>query len=488
MFHRATRLHSLWVRLLLAFMLVLVVALGGMSFLATRSTTTEFHGYMEQRVESNFIRLLGGLSAYYADNQSWSGIQAFLERGAQLTGDHILIADTSGTIVADSDGTMMGQPAGSLKGGAPVIVQGSPVGTAYLNPGVGPGPPPGLGAGPVGGPNAGPMAGPPPGVVEAAFLASVNRSLLLSAGSAALLALVLTVVLSRRILGPIGALTSAVRAMEKGDLTHRVRTDFPDEVGDLARAFNSMAGSLAQNEQLRKNMVTDVAHELRTPLSNIRGYLEAMRDGVLAPDAKTLDSAYEEAIHLSRLVDDLQELSLAEAGQLKLDRSATDFGEVADRAVRAVAPQASTKGVSISAQIPTGLTPVDIDPGRVGQVLKNLLSNALAHTPEGGDIRVGAKRQSGWLEVEVSDTGSGVPPEHLPHVFERFYRADTSRARSTGGRGIGLTISRQLVEAHGGRIWAESEMGRGSTFRFTLPLAEPGPRKDGVVSGRVATH
>lgn len=440
-------IHSLWARLLLAFVLVLGVALGGVSLFASHTASTEFRGYMDRRIELGYRRFLGEMMRYYTDNRGWSGVQLTVERLSQVTGDHILLADGRGTIVADSEGKMIGQQAGKLKGAAPVMYRDVQVGTVYVNPG------------------RAPEAG------EVAFLSSVNRSLLLSAGAAAALALLLTVVLSRRILGPVEALTRAVRAMERGDLTQQVRVESRDEVGELARAFNSMAGSLSRNEQLRKNMVTDVAHELRTPLSNIRGYLEAMRDGVLAPDEKTLDSAFEEAIHLSRLVDDLQELALAEAGQLKLDRSATDLSEVVDRVLRALGPQASTKDIALSAELPEGLPPLEIDPGRIGQVLQNLLSNALAHTPEGGAVKVGAGRVSGRVEVWVSDTGSGIPPEHLPYIFERFYRVDPSRARSTGGSGIGLAISRQLVEAHGGRIWAESEVAKGSTFRFTLPPA-----------------
>jgi signal transduction histidine kinase len=451
-------IRSLWLRLLLAFMLVLGVALGGMSVLASRSTTTEFHGFMENRSAMDFRRLVDGIVLFYSENQGWTGVQVYIERGAQLTGDHVMLADNSDTIVADSENAMIGQSAGSLRG-APVIVGGSQVGTIYLNPGQGPPPMP-------------PMEkGPPPEVAAAAFLASVNRSILMSAGVAALLALLLTLVLSRRILRPIDALTTAARAMERGDLTQRVTMKTGDEVGELAEAFNSMAESLAQTEKLRKNMVSDVAHELRTPLSNIRGYMEAMRDGVLAPNRETLDSVYEEAIHLTRLVDDLQELSLAEAGQLKLDRSPTDLADVVDQSVRAAIPRAATKGITLSEEIAEGLPPMEIDPGRVAQILKNLISNAMAYTPEGGRVRVGARKTNGMVELWVSDTGCGVPPEHLPHIFERFYRADPSRARSTGGSGIGLAISRQLVEAHGGKIWADSELGKGSTFRFTLPLA-----------------
>jgi signal transduction histidine kinase len=457
-------LRSLWVRQLLAFMLVLGVVLGGMSFLAARTTTTEFNGYMAQRSQQDYTRFQTVLGSFYADNnQSWSGVQPVVESLSQATGNHIMLLDNEGVVVADSEGKRIGQQFGRVPG-----------------PGAGPRPAPGLGPGPDGGAilyQGNPVGmviadpGPPTTAFDAAFLAAVNRSLLLTAAAAAVVALLLTLFLSRRILGPVEALTAAVRAMEQGDLSQRVHIDSGDEVGDLARAFNSMAGSLARNEELRKNMVTDVAHELRTPLSNIRGYLEAMLDGVLAPDEKTLDSTYEEAILLNRLVDDLQELAMAEAGQLKLERSATDLTDVVDRVLRAMSPQAAEKRINLTAEFPADPPPVEIDSGRITQVLQNLLRNALAHTPEGGSVRVSAEQTGNQVEVAVSDTGSGIPPEHLPQIFERFYRVDPSRTRATGGSGIGLAIARQLVEAHGGRIWAESEVGKGSTFRFTLPLA-----------------
>lgn len=440
-------IHSLWARMLLAFVLVLGVALGGVSVLASQSATIEFRGYTERRSEMEYRRILVGLSRHYVDNQGWAGVQAFVERSSQLTGERLLVTDSRGTIVADSEGTMIGQQASRLPRGTAILHRDTHVGTAYITP------------------------GRLPQASEADFLSSVNRSLLLSAGTAALLAMLLTAALSRRILGPIQALTAAVRAMEQGDLTQRVREDSRDEVGELARAFNSMATSLAMAEQFRRNMVSDVAHELRTPLSNIRGYLEALRDGVLSPSRETLDSLHEESLHLSRLVDDLQELALAEAGQLRLDRSAADPADLMQRVLRSAQPQALAKGISLSAEMSQGLPPVDVDSGRIAQVLQNLLSNALAHTPEGGRVSVGANPSGPFVEVFVSDTGAGIPPEHLPHIFERFYRVDPSRSRATGGSGIGLTIARQLVEAHGGSLWAESEVGKGSSFRLTLPVA-----------------
>ncbi|MFL5806185.1 MAG: sensor histidine kinase, partial [Roseiflexaceae bacterium] len=327
--------------------------------------------------------------------------------------------------------------------------------------------------------------------IQAGFIGTVNRSLLLAAGAAGLAALLLTTVLSRRILGPVEALTAAARRMEKGDLTQHVAVRSKDEIGELARAFNAMVGGLARIEQLRRHMVTDVAHELRTPLTNIRGYLEALRDGVAEPSPELIGSLHEEALLLNRLVDDLQDLALAEAGQLRLARHPTSLGMIVDRAVGALRPALDEKGLAIDVQMPVGLPCVDADPERIGQVLRNLLNNAITHTPPSGCIGVEAEYiadcrlqiadysagqstiynlQSAIL-VRVRDTGAGIPPEQLTQIFERFYRADPSRARATGGAGLGLTVVKQLVEAHGGQVWASSAPGQGATFTFTLPVA-----------------
>jgi signal transduction histidine kinase len=266
-------------------------------------------------------------------------------------------------------------------------------------------------------------------------------------------------------------LTAAVRRMEAGDLSQRVEITSRDEIGDLARAFNLMADGLARLEELRRQLVTDVAHELRTPLSNIRGYLEALQDGVVEPDRRIVDSLHEETMLLNRLVDDLQELSLAEAGQLRLDRHPVALADVVDRAVEAVRPRAAAKGVELQVDLPEDLPLVDVDPRRIGQVLRNLLDNGLTHTGPGGEIGIAARASGQWVEVSVRDTGTGIAAEDLPYVFDRFYRADRSRSRATGGAGLGLAIVKQLVEAHGGRVEVESEVGRGTEFTFTVPLS-----------------
>jgi signal transduction histidine kinase len=277
-------------------------------------------------------------------------------------------------------------------------------------------------------------------------------------------------VFSRSILQQVSALINAARAMEKGDLSQRVPVNTKDEIGELAQAFNAMADGLERLEDLRRNMVTDVAHELRTPLANIRGYLEAVQDGVVEPTPQMISSLHEEAMLLNRLVDDLQELALAEAGNLTLARHPIYLQEVVDKAVLLVENQALAKGLTIEVCLPADLPMVDADAERMSQVVRNLLNNAVTNTPAGGQIRIAGRRVNSHIEVSVQDTGIGIASEHLPFVFERFYRADRSRARRTGGAGLGLAIVKQLVEAQGGQVSIASQPGLGTTVTFTSPV------------------
>jgi signal transduction histidine kinase len=441
--------HTLRFRLLVVLILVVVAAVGSIALVSTQVTTRTFRGYENRRGVLRDRRFEGFLAMYYARYEDWSGVQPELERMGQITGERVLLADGRGRIIADSEGELIGQPVGQGWGppAALIVHNEAPVGALYVG-----------------------LPGGPPGVEG--FLASINRSLLMVAVAAGLGAVLLTLGLSRRIFAPVEALTAAARRMEAGDLSQRVEVTSNDEIGDLARAFNAMADGLARLEELRRQLVNDVAHELRTPLTNIRGYLEALRDGVVEPDRRVIDSLHEEAIHLNRLVDDLQELSLAEAGQLRLQRQPVALADVVDQAIGTFGSRAEARGVALHVDLPEDLPLVEVDPQRVGQVLRNLLDNALTHTPPGGEIHVVASASDEWIEVSVRDTGSGIAAKDLPHVFERFYRADKSRSRATGGAGLGLAIARQLVEAHGGRIEVESKVGHGTQFTFTLPVAE----------------
>lgn len=301
------------------------------------------------------------------------------------------------------------------------------------------------------------------------FLESVSWTLLLASVLSGIVAVLLTVLLSRRLLHPVAALTLAARGMENGDLTQRVKVKAQGEIAELAHAFNAMATTLERNEDLRRNMVSDIAHELRTPLTNIRGYLEAIQDGVLEPERSTIDLLHEEALILHRLIKDLQELALAEARQLHFERQPVQLVDTINHSIQALQPTANGKQVNLFTHLPNHLPPVLADERRVAQILRNLLSNAITHTGQDGGVRVRSTIMPHAVKIIVEDTGEGIDEAHLPYVFERFYRADASRSRATGGAGLGLAIVRNLVEAQGGRVSVTSIKGEGTTFSFTLP-------------------
>jgi signal transduction histidine kinase len=294
-------------------------------------------------------------------------------------------------------------------------------------------------------------------------------SWLLAASATGIVALILMVGLARRILRPVGALTEAARRMERGDLDVRVNVRGHDEIAALARGFNSMAARLAENERLRRQMVSDVAHELRSPVTNLRCLLEGVQDGLERLDSTTVAALYDETMFLQRLIADLQDLTLAEAGTLPLHVRPIDAADVIGRAVASCT--AVPGGPPIAVDVGVSL-PCRADPERLEQVVRNLLVNACQHTPVDRLVRISAGRVGDQVEIEVSDTGVGIAAEHLPHIFERFYRADASRSRTTGGAGLGLAIVRQLVAAQGGTVTVASDgVDRGATFRITLCAA-----------------
>lgn len=284
-----------------------------------------------------------------------------------------------------------------------------------------------------------------------------------------------TLLAGRRLARPIHALTAAVQRMEAGDRSARVpvKGRRQDEVGRLSHAFNAMAVSMEENERQRQAMVSDIAHELRNPLTNVRGYLEGVQDGLVPLDEALIASLLEESTLLGRLVDDLQDLALADAGRLHLHPELLDAADLVEQVTAAHRAAAAVAGVTVTADVRPPVR-VEADPGRLRQALGNLVGNALRYTPSGGQVTVSAFACDGQATISVGDTGAGIPPEHLPHIFDRFYRADVSRSRETGGSGLGLAITRHLVEAHGGTIEARSTEGVGSTFTIRLPLAAPG--------------
>ena len=322
----------------------------------------------------------------------------------------------------------------------------------------------------------GSMMGGTSGAMDAtlttAFREAMTQALVLSTLAALITAVAASVFVTGRIVDPVRRLASASRRVADGHYAERVPSGGDDELGDLALTFNDMAGALEATERRRRELIGDVAHELRTPIATLEGYLEGLLDGVVQPEQSTWARLHGEAGRLRRLVDDLQELSRAEARQIPLTLEQTDPAEIVRAAIDRLAPSFAEKELTLSSDIPERLPRVQADTNRAIQVLSNLLTNALRYTPSPGQVRLAVRPITGAVEFSVRDTGVGIAQEELPRVFERVYRVAKSRSRALGGSGIGLTIARALVEAMGGRMWAESPgSGQGATFSFTLPRA-----------------
>jgi signal transduction histidine kinase len=305
------------------------------------------------------------------------------------------------------------------------------------------------------------------------FRASVLESLTYAGLASVFAALIVSLFVSRRIVAPVRTLGAASQRIAEGHFTERVQVSGADEIAQLAAHFNQMAAQLEQVETMRRQLIGDVSHELRTPLTSIKGYMEGLVDGVLPAMPETFNQIRHEADRLSRLVDDLQELSRVEAKAYPLDVRPITISSLVQTTIKRLSPQAESKHIRLHFDLSPGLPPILADEDRITQVLVNLVGNALLYTPEGGDVTITAVHRDDEIYISVKDTGIGIPPEHLKNLFTRFYRVDKSRSRNAGGgSGIGLTIAKHLVEAHGGRIWAESDgEGQGSTFTFSLKAA-----------------
>lgn len=462
-------------RLTLAFVLVASLAVATLAVAVGWSTRAFFHGYVNDvnwRRQQVWAELF---TAYYRERGDWAGVQEILGtpqhggrgrgfgpaqgmgRGmgpGRLTQERVILADSRGVVVADSDGSRLGERASAeeLAGGTAITVDGRRAGTMWL------------------------VTTAPPGVLsqEDYFTRSVTLAIILSGMAVLLLAGLVGLFLARRIALPLSRLTGAVQRLAAGGWDQRLDlTGDYDEIARLVAAFNDMAARLERYEALRRNMVADVAHELRTPLTVLRGQLESLQAGTLEARPEVIMSLHDEILRLSRLVHDLQELSLAEAKKLTLHQETFDLVEVARRVLNFFQVEAEDRNIALSLETGEAEIKVKGDRDRIAQVLINLLGNALRYTPPGGRVKVTAGREDGGVIVTVEDSGPGIEPADLPHVFERFYRPDKSRSRAKGGAGLGLAIARGFVEAHGGRIWAESHPGQGSRFNFTIPGKPP---------------
>jgi signal transduction histidine kinase len=444
--------YSLRLRLIVLFMLVVMVAVGTVALLVSQATADNLLVYTQRIDQQERDQpIISTLLTAYHQQQSQQALQALTDQLAHSSHQRIILYDQQRRVIADSDRQLIGQvlPESFVSSSTSALLtlstdsppqSGGPVSMTFAT-----------------------------GSPEATFLTSVNHALWLAVLIAGLIALLLALVFANTLLKPLHTLKAVAGRMERGDLSQRVAITEKGEIGALAHAFNAMAESLSRSEQARHNLVSDVAHELRNPLMNMRGYLELLTERVLEPTPQTLASLYEETSLLSRLVADLQELSLAEAGQLPLALRPIELVEVVSQAVQIVQPQLEQTHLTLHVSLPPDLPLICADPERVAQILRNLLRNAITHTSSPGEISISASRSQTWVHISVQDTGTGIAPEHLPYLFERFYRADPSRSRATGGTGLGLAIVKQMVQAHGGQITVASQKGKGTCFTFTLP-------------------
>jgi two-component system OmpR family sensor kinase/two-component system sensor histidine kinase BaeS len=453
-------MNRLWLQLSLAFLAVTLVGVGLVALLTGMRTDSDFRQFLQAQQTEQQQAIAAQLGAYYASNASWDGIQIARYpgmmgggRGRGRPNDEILIVDTTGRVVYDDDGRSTGTmlTADALAQGIPISANGQTVGYVLFRA------PPGMDA-----------------LLQNSaqnFLAQLRGTLLLAGLLAGALSIVLGIVLSRTLSAPLANLAQAAHRFAARDWNQRVPVRGAVEIAEVATAFNRMADDLQRQETTRRNMIADIAHELRTPLAVMQGNLRAMLDDVYPLDRSEIATLYDETRLLSRLVDDLRELALADAGQLPLNPQTFDVSGVLQNAAANFSIAADAQNVKVQIAPLQALPAVRADSDRVAQVLRNLLANALRHTPEGGTISLSAEAHDKFVRVLVRDTGEGIAAEDVPHIFERFYRTDKSRTRMTGGTGLGLAIAKAWIEAMGGQIGVASTVGQGSTFWFTLPRA-----------------
>ncbi len=450
-------MNRLWVRLTFAFVLVTAIGIGVFALVASWTAQTAFRNYLARQEAFVSSGEMDALAAYFAEHGSWDGVGAVVPqpggngRGAGRNRPNLLIADAAGRVVYDETAARLGATLtdDERERASAVTSQGAVVGYVVFST------------------QGGGMTLTPP---QQAFMTQLQLALALAGGVAALAGILLGLVISRSLAAPLARTAAAAQAFAGRDWSRRAPVSGADEVAGVARAFNAMADDLQAAETTRRNLMADIAHELRTPLSVMQGNLRAILDGVYPLEAAEIAGLYDETRLLSRLVDDLRELALAESGRPSLHVRAVDLGALVRQTATQFAPAADAQGVAVQVEA-DDTPPVSGDPDRVAQVLRNLMANALRHTPEGGTLTLVCQARAQAVRVTVADTGEGIPPEALGHVFDRFYRVDKSRARASGGSGLGLAIARAWVEAQGGRIGVDSTPGQGSRFWFDLPRA-----------------
>lgn len=444
----------------------IITALAG-GLITSSAIHKDFQTYVDEYQQSRLNQWQQIFTNYYERFETWDGAQQLIfdqkgngmgkGRGMAVASlsenERIILEKPSGVVAVDSNSASVGETYSSKVSSSTltrnILLNGDKIGTLWME------------------------ADPPSTFksLEDAFLSSVNRSVLFSGLAVVILAVFLATFFSTRLSRPLRQLTMAAEKIASGDFSQKVTGDSKNEIGVLSTAFNKMAINLEKNEHLRRSLVADVAHELRTPLSILRGNLESILAGVTPAKEETLALLQDEVIRMSHLVRDLQELSLAEARQLKLNKQEVDMVELTKKIVNFSQVEAESKAIQIFIETKGSIPIVMVDPLRMEQLVANLLSNAVRYSSANEDITIQFATEDHMLLIKVSDSGPGIAPEELPYIFERFYRGDKARSRVSGGTGLGLAIAKGFVEMHGGSLKAANNADKGSTFTVELPLS-----------------
>ncbi|MFN8401581.1 MAG: ATP-binding protein [Anaerolineales bacterium] len=434
-------------KLILSFLLISIFSTGIIVISSRILASREFERFVGDRYTAD---LADDLARYYSRNQTWDGVDLeFQPNGHDHHPLYFSVADTQGNIVVAGNEYKVGDPCSQeeLEEGYPIQSNNKTVGVLLL------------------------PSAPEKNPLDYEFLRRLNGSIFLSAIATLFLALLIGILLSRSILRPVRELTKATHHMADGNLGEQVPVRSRDEIGELAQSFNKMSADLARSFNLRKQMTADIAHELRTPISLILGHAEGVKDGVLKPNTENFEIIREEAERLEHLVNDLRTLSLADAGELSVDTQPVDINDFMSDIHAHYLNLFNQKRITLDLETAPATLTANLDPNRFAQVLKNILDNALRHTPEGGHVKLKTQLSGNSIQLSIMDSGEGVHPEEASHLFDRFYRVDKSRNRDDGGSGLGLAIAKSIVEMHKGRIWAESEKGSGLKVFIEIPHA-----------------
>ncbi len=455
---------KLQTKLIIAFIvIVLLMGISQSVFLQSRIRAT-FQDYLDQHTHNYMMRMEQILEQYYEETGSWKNAQqlffsydssfgqghGMMMRGMRMnmsmSSDDILLVDLNGIVIADSGATKIGSAGKDLSGKkVDLIVNGEKKGTLVLYQSK-------------------------LQDLEKEFIHSSNTTILISGLIAALTAAIFSLFIARKISKPLKVLMMGIKQIASGEKAKEISISATGEFYELGEAFNDMARKLEHNEEIRRTLVADVAHELRTPLSILQGKLESIQEGVINPSEEIILELTDEVYRLNRLVRDLQQLSLAEAGKLPLNIQPIDIRLLIERICNQLQWLADEKEILLQFdKIPKEYY-LQIDADRMTQVIVNLVGNALRHTPAQGRVEISAEARANSFIIQVADSGQGIPEDVLPHIFDRFYKRDTSRTRGESGTGLGLSIAKGFVEAHGGFITVESEKNKGTVFTITLPI------------------